>query len=116
MLQLEHRVGVEQVVLAVAPPLVFAAPLEVVLADRPRGERLLVPAPHLLGDDVDADAADARRRAREVLVDEGALEADGFEHLRAAVALQRRDAHLGHHLEDALVERLDVVLDRLSRA
>ena len=37
------------------------------------------------------------------------FEADGLEDLRAAVALQRRDAHLGHHLEDALVERLDVV-------
>ena len=33
--------------------------------------------------------------------------------MRAAVALQRRDAHLGHHLENALVERFDVVLDRL---
>ena len=113
VLQLEHRLRVEQVVLAVAPPLVLAAPLEVVLADRPRRERLLVPPPHFFGDDVDADAADARRGAREVLVDERAVEADRLEHLRAAVALQRRDAHLGHHLEDALVERLDVVLDRL---
>ena len=41
------------------------------------------------------------------------LQADGLEDLRAAVALQRRDAHLRHHLQHALVERLDVVLDRL---
>ena len=41
------------------------------------------------------------------------VEPDRLEDLRAAVALQRRDAHLGHHLEDALVERVDVVLDRL---
>ena len=116
VLQLEHRLGVEQVVLAVAPPLVLAAPLEIVLADRPRRERLLVPPPHFFGDDVDADAADARGGAREVLVDERAVEPDRLEDLRAAVALQRRDAHLGHHFQDALVERLDVVLDRLSRA
>ena len=32
VLQLEHRVGVEQVVFAVAPPLVFAAPFEIVLS------------------------------------------------------------------------------------
>ena len=64
-------------------------------------------------DDVDADAADARRRPREVAVDEALLEADGLENLRAAVALQGRNAHLGHHFEDALVERLDVVERRL---
>ena len=44
------------------------------------------------------------------------LEADRLEDLRAAVALQRRDAHLGHHLEDALVERLDVVARPPARA
>src|SRR5438874_2038298 len=33
VLQLEHRVGVEQVVLAVAPPLVLAAPVEVGVTD-----------------------------------------------------------------------------------
>ena len=38
VLQLEDRLGVEQVVLAVAPPLVLAAPLELVLADRPGRE------------------------------------------------------------------------------
>ena len=73
----------------------------------------MMPPDHFVGDDVDADAADARGRPREVLVDERLVEADGFEDLRAAVALQRRDAHLGHHLQDALVERVDVVLDRL---
>ena len=46
-------------------------------------------------------------------IDERLAQADGLEDLRAAVAGERRDAHLGHHLEDALVERLDVVLDRL---
>ena len=51
--------------------------------------------------------------AGEVLVDEGAVEADGLEDLRAAVALQRRDAHLRHHLQHALVQRLDVAQHRL---
>ena len=53
---------------------------------------------------------------REVAIDERLVEADRFEDLRAAIALQRRDAHLGHHLEDALVERLDVVRDGRARA
>ena len=36
------------------------------------------------------------------------LEADGLENLRALVALQRRDAHLGHHFEHALGDALAI--------
>ena len=36
------------------------------------------------------------------------LEADRFENLGALVALQRRDAHLGHHFEHALGDALAV--------
>ena len=39
VLQLEHRVGVEEVDLAVAPPLVLAAALELGRTGRPRPER-----------------------------------------------------------------------------
>ena len=67
----------------------------------------------LRGELVDADAADARGRAREVLVDEVAREADGLEYLRAVVALDRRDAHLGHDLDHALGDGLLVGLHRL---
>jgi hypothetical protein len=110
--QLEHRLRVEEVILAVAAPLVLAPRLELV---RPHGlpsERVLVADLHFLGNDVDADAADARRGVREVLVDERLAQADRFEDLCAAVALERGDAHLGHHLQHTFVERLDVVLDR----
>src|SRR3972149_2021412 len=64
-------------------------------------------------DHVEADAGPARCRAGEVPVDEVAVQADRREDLGAAIALQRRDAHLGHDLEDPLVQGLDVVLDRL---
>ena len=113
VLQLEHRVGVEEMELSVAPPLVLAALVEVAIGDRALRERQRVARAHLFGDGVDADAADARRGVREIPLDELLLEADGFENLRAAIALQRRDAHLGHHLQDALVQRLDVALDGL---
>jgi hypothetical protein len=73
---------------------------------------VLVPAADLLGDDVEADAANAGQRAREVPLDHVLVEADGLEDLRAAVALERGDPHLGHDLEDPLVEGLDVVLHR----
>ena len=44
-------------------------------------------------------------------VDEIGLQADRVEDLRAAIGLIGRDAHLGHHLEHALADRLDVALD-----
>jgi hypothetical protein len=113
VLQLEDGVGVEQVVLAVAPPLVLPAPFQVRRGAGSRRERAVMPLQHFGGDDVDADAADARRRPGEIPIDERLVEPDGLEDLRPAIALQRRDPHLGHHLEDALVERLDVVPDRL---
>ena len=104
--------GIEQVQLAVAPPLILAAALQIV-ATAFAPIRARVALPHFFGDLLQADAADLRRGRREVLVDERAIEADRFEDLRAAIALQRRDAHLRHHLQHALVERLDVALDRV---
>ena len=62
--------------------------------------------------DVQADAFDARGRAGEVLLDQRLVQADGFEHLRAAIALQRGDAHLGKSLQQALVDGLDEVVQR----
>ena len=69
---------------------------------------------HFLRDHVEADAADARGRPGEVLVDDVLAEADGFEDLRAVIALDGRDAHLRHHLDDALGRGLDEVLARPS--
>src|SRR6185295_8185883 len=94
VLQLVDGLGVEEVVLAVAPPLVLAAAIELVRVAGAGGERAAMPADDLLGDDRRADAADARRGAGEIVIDEGAIQPHRLEDLRAAVALQRRDAHL----------------------
>ena len=40
-------------------------------------------------------------------------EADRFEDLGTLVALQRRDAHLGHHLEHALGDALAIGVDEV---
>src|SRR5262245_61407944 len=68
--------------------------------------------PDFFGDDVDAHAAHARSGPREIPVDECLIQTDRLENLRAAVALQRRDSHLRHHLQDAFVEPLYVAGDR----
>ena len=104
-------VGIPHVVLAVATPVVDAACVEVVgavaVAD---GVGRGVSADGLALDLLDADSADAGGRPREVAVNELLMKADGLEYLRAAVALEGRDAHLGHDLHDALEDGLDVVL------
>ena len=116
MLQLEHGLGVEEVVLALATPLVLAADGELAVRELARalGVRELVPARDLAGDDVEVDALDPRRGAGEVLVDEALLQPDGLEDLGAGVGGDGGDAHLRHHLEDALARGLDVVLDGLA--
>ena len=40
------------------------------------------------------------------------LKPDGFENLRAAIALNRRDAHLGHDFDHAFDSGLDEILAR----
>ena len=60
--------------------------------------------------DVQADAADARGGAGKVLFDDGGMQADGLENLRAAVALDGGDAHLGNDLDHAFDRGLDVIL------
>ena len=117
VLELEHRLRVEEVVLAFATPLVLAAPVEVAVRELVGavGVRARVTATHLFGQLVDPDATQARHGAGEVLLDELVPEADRLEHLRAPVRRDRGDAHLRHHLEHALAAGLDVALDRLLR-
>mmetsp|Transcript_5879 Transcript_5879/g.18047 ORF Transcript_5879/g.18047 Transcript_5879/m.18047 type:complete len:643 (+) Transcript_5879:3157-5085(+) len=61
-----------------------------------------------------ADAADARRRAAEALVNDLGADTKRLKDLRALVRRERADAHLGHGLEDAdpnaLCKRLDQVV------
>ena len=111
LLQPVDRLRVEQVRLAVRAPLVLAARRRSAWPfDLPLRECGAMAHQHFLRDDVEADAADARRRPGEIFVDDVLAQADGFEHLRAAIALDRGDAHLRHHLDHALDGGLDEFL------
>ncbi len=116
VLQLEHRLGVEEMDLALAPPLVLASHFE--LTVRPFAGAVEVSQPvagrHLLGQHVEPHPADAAHRPREVLVDHLRSQADGFEDLSPGVGGHRRHTHLRHDLDDALARRLDVVGARLT--
>ena len=105
VLEERDRLGVPLVMLAVAAPGVQTDDgQELVGALRvcPR-----VPYQRALGDLGQPDAADPRRRAGEVALDELAREADCFEHLRAAIGRQGRDAHLRDRLQQPLADGTD---------
>ena len=85
VLELEDGVGIEEMILAVPPPLILAAPVELGLAHRPLGEGAMVPREDFLRHHVHPDAPDARGRPGEVAVHEGLLEPDGLEDLGRAV-------------------------------
>ena len=98
-------------VLAAGAVGILAADIERGLVDLRVAERVGVTAASFLGDFGQADAFDAAMGAGEILRHEVRLQADGVEDLRAAIGLVGRDAHLGHHLQQALADRLDVALD-----
>ena len=105
--------AVEGMHLALAAQLIHAADRQGVAVAVPR--RLVQPQ-HLAGDALQPDAADAGLHAGEVLGNQGARQADGLEVVAAAVAADDRDAHLGHDLQQALVDGLLVVLHRLLQS
>ena len=111
MLQLEYGLGVEQVVFALAAPLVLAADLELAvrLLFGARQECRAVALGHVVSDLVQANAGDGAEGADEVLVEQALVQAHHVGQLGAAVARHRGDAHLGHDLLDAGGRGLDVV-------
>ncbi len=117
VLQPEDRLGVEQVRRALAAPLVLAADLERPVGVDPLLHRVaeVVTRLDVAGDLGQADPLDPGGRAGEVALHERARQAEGLEDLRAGVRRDRRDAHLAHHLEHALAERLAHVAHRLLR-
>ena len=64
-----------------------------------------VPRQHVFGDLRKTDSADDGHGAREAAVDHLRSEPQRFEDLGAAVRRERRDTHLGQHLEQALFRR-----------
>ena len=110
VLHLADGERIEQVELAAFAILVLAADGEIGFRVGERLEGVFVLHLRFAGEHAEADAFNARGGAGEVVLDEGAIEADGLKDLRAAIALQRADAHFGEGLEQALVDGLDEVL------
>ena len=117
VLQPEHRLGIEEVRLAFAAPLVLAPHGQGAMGQRDPVRRVgrQVPPLDLLGQFEQADAAELGRGAGEVAVHQLLGQPERLEDLRPGVGGHRRDAHLAHHLEHALAEGLDQVGGALAR-
>src|SRR5207244_12384436 len=84
--------------LAAVPLAVLAAGIELHL---PRRKGRLVALGGDLMEGIQLDATQPRHGAREVALDQPRAKPDRLEQVRAAVALDRRDAHLGAGLQQA---------------
>ena len=113
VLQLADGVGIQQVILAAQPEVIRAANRKLGLRPRRGPEGVLVLHPRLLREHVQPDAFDPGGRPGKIGLDQSPVQPDGLEDLRAAVALQRRHAHLREGLQQPLVDPLDEILDRL---
>ena len=106
LLQELDRFGIDDMgILAAFMILVVVAPFQRIVAF----VGALVAEGIFSGDFLDADAADRRRRADEVLIDDLLADADGFENLGAVVGMDRGNTHLGHDGEDAVDRGLEVI-------
>ena len=112
MLQEVNGRRVERMVLAIVPPLVNSARVEHFVAIVAAGIGPAVALFHLAGNAGQVDAFDAGGGRFEIGVNHLAVQTDSFENLRAAVALDGGNAHLGHCFDDAFDRGLDVLLDR----
>ena len=115
VLQLEDRLGVEEVVLPLATPLVLAAEFEVAVRplDLVGGVGQAMAQLHLPGQVRVADAAEPADGAGEAVHDEPVSQTHRLEDLCPHVGPHRGDAHLREDLQDPLVAGLDVVAVRL---
>ena len=71
----------------------------------------LMPRQHDLGDFIQADTVEVRSGAVEKPIDDLAPQADDFENLRAAIRIDRADAHLRHDLQQAVFDGVQIILD-----
>ena len=116
VLQVGDRVRRPVMLLAAQAVGVLAAGIERVAIDRRVAIGEPVAFDGLARDLRQPHPADGARRTGEEPLDETLVQADRVEDLRAAIGLVGRDAHLGHHLQDALVDRLDVAPVELAVA
>ncbi|GAB5505428.1 MAG: hypothetical protein Rhirs2KO_05910 [Rhizobiaceae bacterium] len=113
VLKFGNGVGRPQMRLAAHPVHVLATDIERGTQQRVGAESTRMTLGCLTGNFLQPDTFDGRRRAGEIFLHEIGLQAHRVENLGAAIGLIGRNAHLGHDLEYALADRLDVARHHL---
>src|ERR1035437_10230941 len=108
-LQLLYGQRIVQVVVATHAELIAPAHRQFRIEVRLRRERVLVLENGLVRQRFQPHPLNPAGRAGEVFVHQPLAQPNRLEHLRAAIALQRGDAHLAEGLQQALVDALDEV-------
>jgi len=62
-------------------------------------------------DDLETDPLDPRRSPGKVTVHEDGIQTHRFEDLGAAIAAERGNTHLGHHLQQAFLDSRNIIFD-----
>ena len=106
---------IQQVILAALAVLILAADDQIGFRFGERLEGVVVLKLRFASQHVQPHALDARGGAGEVCLDQRLVQSHGLKDLRAAIALQGADAHLGEGLQQPLVDGLDEVLLRVVR-
>ena len=117
LLQEENRLGIIEMILACATPLVVAAGAQIAVRTARPLVRVghTVPDRHFFGDFIEAGSPDSGCRTGEVFVNDFLIEADSFEQLSATIAHNRGHTHLAHDLQYAGGQCIGQILDRCRR-
>jgi hypothetical protein len=83
MLELGDRLRVEQVIFAIAPPLILPAPVQIRFAHRALGVGVMMAQARFFCDNLKTNTADARGSPGEIPIDKGLIEPDGLKDLGA---------------------------------
>ena len=105
-----NRLRIEQVVFAASTPLILPAGTEWFAIVGARRKRCGVAHQHFFGDDVHANAADARRRPGEIVIDDILAQSDRFEHLCAVITLDGGNAHFRSDFDHTFSGCFDEIL------
>ena len=109
-LQQVNRLGVEEMVLTALPPLVVPPHIEGPPVGRDFGKRRLMTQQSFASDIFNTHALNLSRGPGEIPIDHFLIETHRLEYLGAAIALDRRDTHFGHHLDRSLDRRINIAL------
>src|SRR5262245_11436844 len=98
-----NGLGIEEVVFTAAAIGILTIAGQLVVAGG-FCKRLPVTRRSFLCNHIKTDTADARSSPGEIAIDEILVETDSLEHLGAAVALYRRNTHLGNYFDHPFVD------------